>query len=50
MDRSAFSRHFAVLGSLVLPGVGVAPVLAEGCSVGKSEAPRIAVFSHVVQG
>lgn len=50
MDRSASSRHFAVLGSLVLPGAGVAPVLAEGCSVGKSEAPRIAVFNHVVQG
>lgn len=31
-------------------GAGVAPVLAEGCSVGKSEAPRIAVFNHVVQG
>lgn len=50
MDGSALSRHFAVLGNLVQSGAGVAPVLAEGCSVGKSEAPRIAVFNHVVQG
>lgn len=50
MDSSALSRCFAVLGNLVQSGAGVAPVLAEGCCLGKRRAPRIALFDHIVRG